>query len=45
MRIILKLETLKRMKKHHLVLENLINDMKIIESGIKNKLRIIQIGN
>ena len=45
MRIILKLETLKRMKKHHLVLENLINDMEIIESGIKNKLRIIQIGN
>ena len=45
MRRILKLETLKRMKKHHLVLENLINDMKIIESGIKNKLRIIQIGN
>jgi hypothetical protein len=45
MRRILKLETLKRMKKHHLVLENLVNDMEIIESGIKNKLRGIQIGN
>jgi hypothetical protein len=33
------------MKKHHLVLENLVNDMEIIESGIKNKLRGIQIGN
>jgi hypothetical protein len=45
MRRILKLKTLKRMKKHHLVLENLVNDMEIIESGIKNKLRGIQIGN
>ncbi len=38
------IEILKKMKKHHLILENSINDM-IIDSGIKSKLKSIQIGN
>ena len=39
------IEILKKMKKHHLILENAINDMEIIDSGIKSKLKSIQIGN
>ena len=39
------IEILKKMKKHHLILENAVNDMEIIDSGVKSKLKFIQIGN